>query len=113
MPALMDIFTDWENKTKQEVMDARWLWAQAYADVPGFKAGVMPAPLRDETTGRPYFTEELQATCVEVRRRNGESVTQDGHERAPQAVNLRPVRLPDRCSRSVGHGCSYPQPVVV
>ncbi|HET6574095.1 MAG TPA: hypothetical protein VFG68_10865 [Fimbriiglobus sp.] len=34
------------------------------------KAGVMPAPLRDEETGRPYYTEELQITCLEVRRRN-------------------------------------------
>jgi hypothetical protein len=34
MPALMDIFTDWENKSKKEVEDARWLWSQAYA-IPG------------------------------------------------------------------------------
>ncbi len=34
------------------------------------KAGVFPAPLVDEATKRPYYTEELQATCLEVRRRN-------------------------------------------
>jgi hypothetical protein len=34
------------------------------------RAGVMPAPLRDEDTGRPYYSEELQAKCEEVRRRN-------------------------------------------
>lgn len=34
------------------------------------KAGVMPAPLRDERTGRPYYSAELQASCLEVRRRN-------------------------------------------
>lgn len=34
------------------------------------KAGVMPEPLRDADTGRPYYSEELQATCLEVRRRN-------------------------------------------
>ena len=33
------------------------------------KAGVMPAPLRDEQTGRPFFTEEMQAQCLEIRRR--------------------------------------------
>jgi len=31
MPALMDIFTDWEKKTKQEVQDARRRWSEAYA----------------------------------------------------------------------------------
>ncbi len=34
------------------------------------KAGVFPAPLRDEATQRPYFTEEMQAQCLEVRKRN-------------------------------------------
>jgi len=34
------------------------------------KAGVMPAPLRDEASGRPYFPEELQVACLDVRRRN-------------------------------------------
>jgi hypothetical protein len=34
------------------------------------KAGVMPAPLRDGDTGRPYYPEDLQAQCEEVRRRN-------------------------------------------
>jgi hypothetical protein len=33
------------------------------------KSGVMPAPLRDEETGRPFFTEEMQAQCLEIRRR--------------------------------------------
>jgi hypothetical protein len=31
MPALLDIFNDWANKSKQEVLDARSLWRQAYA----------------------------------------------------------------------------------
>jgi hypothetical protein len=52
MPALMDIFDDWENKTKQEVDDARWLWAQAYADVPGFRIG-SKFILRQLLTGEP------------------------------------------------------------
>lgn len=34
------------------------------------KAGVFPAPLRDETIGRPYYTDEMQAVCLDVRRRN-------------------------------------------
>ena len=34
------------------------------------KAGVMPTPLRDADTGRPYYPEGLQALCEEVRRRN-------------------------------------------
>ena len=34
------------------------------------KAGVFPPPLRDEATGRPYFTDEMQAVCLDVRRRN-------------------------------------------
>jgi hypothetical protein len=34
------------------------------------KAGVFPAPLRDQPSGRPYYTDEMQATCLEVRRRN-------------------------------------------
>jgi hypothetical protein len=34
------------------------------------KAGIFPNPLRDDETGRPYYTEELQKICLEVRRRN-------------------------------------------
>jgi hypothetical protein len=34
------------------------------------KAGVFPQPERDEATGRPFYTEELQRVCLEVRRRN-------------------------------------------
>lgn len=34
------------------------------------KAGVMPAPLKDSDTGRPYYPEDLQALCEEVKRRN-------------------------------------------
>jgi hypothetical protein len=33
------------------------------------QAGVFPPPERDET-GRPYYPEELQSVCLEVRRRN-------------------------------------------
>jgi hypothetical protein len=33
------------------------------------KAGVFPPPGRDET-GRPFYPEELQSVCLEVRRRN-------------------------------------------
>lgn len=32
--------------------------------------GVFPSPLYDINTRRPFFTEEMQATCLEVRRRN-------------------------------------------
>lgn len=34
------------------------------------KAGVFPAPLRDGASGRPYYTDEMQAACLDVRRRN-------------------------------------------
>jgi hypothetical protein len=34
------------------------------------KSGVFPAPLKDEVTGRPYFTDEMQTVCLDVRRRN-------------------------------------------
>ncbi len=34
------------------------------------KQGVFPAPLIDKATKRPYFTEEMQAQCLEVRRKN-------------------------------------------
>jgi len=34
------------------------------------KAGVFPPPKRDPETGRPFYTEGLQAVCLEVRRRN-------------------------------------------
>jgi len=34
------------------------------------KEGVFPSPLYDRDTRRPFFNEELQAVCVEVRRRN-------------------------------------------
>jgi hypothetical protein len=34
------------------------------------KVGVFPPPLRDETTGRPYYTDEMQAVCLDVRKRN-------------------------------------------
>jgi hypothetical protein len=34
------------------------------------KTGVFPAPLYHISTKRPFFTEEMQAVCVEVRHRN-------------------------------------------
>lgn len=34
------------------------------------KSGIFPAPLVDEATKRPYYPEDLQQTCLEVRRRN-------------------------------------------
>lgn len=34
------------------------------------KAGIMPEPLRHTDTRRPYYPEDLQAQCEEVRRRN-------------------------------------------
>jgi hypothetical protein len=34
------------------------------------KAGIFPPPERDDKTGRPFYAEELQKTCLEVRRRN-------------------------------------------
>jgi hypothetical protein len=34
------------------------------------KAGVFPPPLRDEASGRPYYTDEMQTVCLDVRRRN-------------------------------------------
>lgn len=34
------------------------------------QAGTFPQPLYDPQTNRPYFSEELQRQCLEVRRRN-------------------------------------------
>ena len=34
------------------------------------RAGIFPMPERDAETGRPFYTEELQKVCLEVRRRN-------------------------------------------
>ncbi len=34
------------------------------------KAGIFPQPERDDVTGRPFYTQELQKVCLEVRRRN-------------------------------------------
>ena len=34
------------------------------------KAGVFPAPLYDVASKRPFYSEELQAQCLEVRKRN-------------------------------------------
>ena len=34
------------------------------------KAGVFPAPLYDVTTRRPFYAEDMQQVCLEVRRRN-------------------------------------------
>jgi hypothetical protein len=34
------------------------------------KAGVFPAPIYDVATRRPFYAEETQKTCLEVRRRN-------------------------------------------
>src|SRR5688500_18395703 len=34
------------------------------------KAGIFPAPLRDEQTGRPFYSEEQQKVVLAVRKRN-------------------------------------------
>jgi hypothetical protein len=34
------------------------------------RAGVFPAPLYDVASKRPFYSEEMQAQCLEVRRRN-------------------------------------------
>jgi predicted DNA-binding transcriptional regulator AlpA len=34
------------------------------------KAGVFPPPMRDAESGRPFYTEEIQKVCLEVRHRN-------------------------------------------
>lgn len=34
------------------------------------RAGIFPSPLYDVTTRRPFYDEEMQKTCLEVRRRN-------------------------------------------
>lgn len=34
------------------------------------KAGVFPSPLYDVASKRPFYSEELQAQCLEVRKRN-------------------------------------------
>jgi hypothetical protein len=34
------------------------------------RAGVFPAPLYDVATRRPFYSEDLQAQCLEVRQRN-------------------------------------------
>jgi hypothetical protein len=54
VPALLDIFTDWEKKSKKEVEDARSLWAKKYAIPlagPAFRwecrniLGIVPKPI--------------------------------------------------------------------
>jgi len=34
------------------------------------KEGIFPAPVYDVATRRPFFTEEMQSICMEVRKRN-------------------------------------------
>jgi len=34
------------------------------------KSGIFPPPEKDAETGRPFYTEEVQKVCIEVRRRN-------------------------------------------
>jgi hypothetical protein len=34
------------------------------------KSGVFPTPLIDKATKRPYFTDDMQAQCLEVRKKN-------------------------------------------
>jgi hypothetical protein len=57
-------------------------------------SGTFPAPSCDPETGRPYFTEEQQRACLEVRRRN---VGIDGKPAlfyAPRSRTLPPLVLP-------------------
>jgi hypothetical protein len=59
------------------------------------EAGIFPAPVRDAETKRPFYTEELQRACLEVRRRNigfnGKPVVFNARRRSagrPKAVVL-------------------------
>lgn len=52
----------------KEMAAACGLSRQRFAQL--VKAGVFPAPLRDEASGRPYYAPELQEVCLGVRRRN-------------------------------------------
>jgi hypothetical protein len=55
------------------------------------KSGVFPAPLKDESTGRPYFTDEMQATCLAVRCRNHGVNGQVVMFYARRSVNMTPA----------------------
>jgi hypothetical protein len=62
------------------------------------KAGVFPKPERDAETGRPFYTQEQQQVCLEVRRRNrginGRPVLFYAR-RTPQApATARPRKIP-------------------
>jgi hypothetical protein len=50
------------------------------------KGTTFPEPMRDPETNRPFYDEELQQLCLEVRRRNCE----------PRAItqNIRPISPP-------------------
>lgn len=69
------------------------------------RAGVFPAPLYEK--GRPVYTEELQAVCLEVRRRNrgvnGEPVLFYARRAAaPATPKKRPITAPAPMSKDIG-----------
>src|SRR5262249_14780202 len=55
----------WELKSKQEVQDARWLWAQAYA-VPGFRMASKNI-LQGVLTGTPIVLPPIIVTTPHAR----------------------------------------------
>src|SRR5208337_2925788 len=63
------------------------------------KAGVFPPPLYDVQSKRPFYPEDLQSVCVEIRRRNcginGKVVMFYARRvTAPPAVPTEPARKP-------------------
>lgn len=73
------------------------------------KAGVMPTPLRDADTGRPYYPEDLQAQCEEVKRRNvginGRVVMFYARRTSPSSPASRPktLKLPKKAQSGDRH----------
>jgi hypothetical protein len=60
------------------------------------KAGVFPAPLYDVATRRPFYPEDAQRTCLEVRRRNfginGKAVLFYSRRVGPALTRPKPVK---------------------
>jgi hypothetical protein len=68
------------------------------------EAGVFPQPGRDAETGRPFFNEELQKACLEVRRRNcgvnGKPVLFYARRAPPTPAPARPRKVTPRPPRN-------------
>ncbi len=77
------------------------------------KAGVFPAPLYNVTSKRPFYSEEMQAQCLEVRRRNvginGRVVMfyarrPSGERPTPKPKKIKPAAIDVAALADVVHG---------